>query len=94
MGLLFYTKVRWLTRGKCFSRLYELKNEVEIFLQENKNNLHVQFHNEFVMVLAYLINVFGHLNDMNLSLRGRDVKATLNTSWLLLEWESGKHESR
>ena len=30
--LLFYTKVRWLSRGKCLSRLYELENEVEIFL--------------------------------------------------------------
>ena len=28
VGLLFYTKVRWLSRGKCLSRFYELKNEV------------------------------------------------------------------
>ena len=32
VGLLFYTKVCWLSRGKCLSRLYELKNEIEIFL--------------------------------------------------------------
>ena len=58
----------------------ELKNEVEIFLRENKNNLHVQFHNkEFVVILAYLDNVFGHLNGMNLFLQNR---ATLKTSWL------------
>ena len=74
MGLLFYVKVRWLSRGKCLSPLYELKNEVEIFLRENKNNLHVQFPNEeFVVMLAYLADVFGHLNDMNLSLQGCDV---------------------
>ena len=54
--------------------LYELKNEVEIFLRENKNNLHAQFHNEgFVVMLAYLADIFGHLNDMNLSLQGGDV---------------------
>ena len=70
--LLFYTKVRWLSRGKCLSRLYQLENEIEIFLWEN--NLHVQFHNEeFVVMLAYLADVFGHLNNMNLSLQGRDV---------------------
>ena len=65
VGFLFYTKVRWLSRDKCFYRLYELKNEVEIFLRESKNNLHDQFHNkEFVVMLAYLADVFGHLNDI------------------------------
>ena len=44
--LSFYIKVRWLSRGICLSRLYEFKNEVEIFIRENKNNFHVQFHNE------------------------------------------------
>ena len=64
-----------------FSRLYEIKNEVEIFLRENKNILHVQFHNkEFVVTLAYLADIFDHLNDMNLSLQGRHVTATLQTS--------------
>ena len=32
VGLLFYTKVRRLSRGKCLSRLCELKNDVKIFL--------------------------------------------------------------
>ena len=74
VGLLFYTKVRLLSRGKGLSQLYELKDEVKIFLRENKNNIHVQFHNEeFVVMLAYLADVFGHLNDMNLSLQGRGV---------------------
>ena len=45
VGLLFDTKVRLVSKSKCLSRLYELKNEVEVFLRENKNNLHVQFHN-------------------------------------------------
>ena len=58
-----------MSKSKCLSRLYELKNEVEIFLRENKNNLHVQFHNEeFAVMLAYLADVFGPLKEMNLSL--------------------------
>ena len=75
VGLLFYTKFRWLSRGKCLSRLYELKSEVKIFLR--KNNLHVQFPNEeFVVMLAHLTDAFGHLNDMKLSLQGRDMTAS------------------
>ena len=70
MVLLFYTKIHWLARGKCLSPMYKLKNEVEIFLRQNKNNLHVQFHNEkFAVMLANLAGVFDHLNDMNLSLQ-------------------------
>ena len=72
--LLFCAKVHWVSRGKCLSRLCELKNEVEIFFRENKNKLHNQFHNEeFAVMLAYLADAFGHLNDMNLSLQDRDV---------------------
>ena len=74
MGLLFYIKVRWLLRGKCLSRLYELKNEVETFYGENKKNLLVEFYNEeFVVMLSYLADILSPLNDMNLSLQGRDV---------------------
>ena len=52
-----------LLRGKCVFHLEEQKSEVKIFLQENKNNRHVQFHNEeFVVMLMYLANVCGHLN--------------------------------
>ena len=50
------------------------KNEVEIFLRENKSNLYLQFQNEeLIVMLASLADVFCHPNDMNLSLQGRDV---------------------
>ena len=76
MGLLFDIKVRKVSKSECLSRLYELENEVKTFLRENKNNLHVQFDNEeFAVMLAYLDDVFGHLNDMSLSLQDRGVIA-------------------
>ena len=97
VGLLFYAKVRWLSTDKPPFRLYELKNEVEIFLRVNKNNLHVQFHNkEFVVILAYLANVFGHLNGMNLFLQNRDVTVSNikdKLAWLTAQ-KSGKHKPR
>ena len=74
MGLLLYTKVRWLSRGSCLHRLYELRNEVEAFLQESESKVHAQFHSEeFMMMLAYVADVFGHFNKANLSLQGREV---------------------
>ena len=45
-----------------------------MFLRENKNNHHVPLHNEeFVVMLTYRADVFGHFYDMNLSLQSRDV---------------------
>ena len=74
MGLLYYTKVRWLSRGKCLTRLYELRAEVDIFLRDNHSNLQVHFDNEdFLIMLAYLPDVFGRLNEINITLQGRDI---------------------
>ena len=52
-----------------------MKGEAETFLLENKNNFHMEFCNtEFIIIkLAYLADVFGHLNKINVCLQGRDV---------------------
>ena len=73
VGLLLYTKVRWRSRGSCLHRLYEFRNGVEVF-QESESKVHAQFHSEeFMMMLAYLADVFGHFSEANLSLQGREV---------------------
>lgn len=35
--LLFHTEVRWLSKGNMLGRLYELRDEVKLFLSEKKN---------------------------------------------------------
>lgn len=53
--LLYHTKVLWLSQGKIRSRVYELRNEIHIFLTEKKSHLATIFEEDiWVMKLAYL----------------------------------------
>ena len=69
--LLFHAEVRWLSRGHVFTRLFELREEVEIFLHERKSSLENLLTDEMWKAkLAYLADIFSRLNDLNISLQG------------------------
>ncbi|XP_028966643.1 protein ZBED8-like [Galendromus occidentalis] len=71
--LLYHTSVRWLSRGQALSRFFELQDEVKIFLKDQKSSLLKDIEGPmFLQRLAYLTDVFGLLNDLSISLQGRD----------------------
>ncbi len=73
-AVLFHSEARWLSRGKVLSRVFELREQIQIFLQEEgMNELASKFGNEqFLMKLAYLSDIFSKFNQLNLQLQGKD----------------------
>ena len=64
--------MRWLSRGKTLTRLFELRTELEAFLTDIPLNLKDRLSDKsWLFRLAFLADMFGKLNELNLSLQGK-----------------------
>ncbi|XP_068240097.1 zinc finger BED domain-containing protein 5-like [Palaemon carinicauda] len=72
--LLFYTAVCWLSKGNGINRVFEMKDEIKLFLEtQERKDLVVHFEDEaWNKRVAYLADIFDQLNKLNLKLQGRE----------------------
>nr|XP_047143364.1 protein FAM200A-like [Hydra vulgaris] len=81
--LLFYTSVRWLSAGNFLERFFMLRNEGKEFLCQMKSGLveYFEFDN-FEITTAYLVDIVGHFNKLNLQLQGKNANVITHSDKL------------
>lgn len=64
-ALLLRTEARWLSRGKVLTRLYQVMDEIILFLLECESTLivHLCDYNIWFVKLAYRANIYEKLNE-------------------------------
>ena len=71
-GLPYYTEVRWLSCHNVLKRFYLLLEEIILFLEMKGEDVFLFKDLSWVQDLAFLVDITGHLNDLNIKLQGRD----------------------
>ena len=70
--LIFYSNVRWLSRGKLLRCVIDLRTKVQVFLNEKNHRHTIRFQDKKWMPKVCYLNIFTALNDLNTSMRGRN----------------------
>ena len=72
--LMFHTEARWLSRGKIIQRLFEFREELLMFLGDHNAELaSIMADKIWLSKVAHLADIFNKLNELNLSLQGRNL---------------------
>jgi hypothetical protein len=69
---LFHTETIWPSKGNILARLFDLREELKVFLiDKSMNYLHEQLREPKIgMQIAYLVNIFARSNYLNLQVQG------------------------
>lgn len=73
--LLYHSRVRWLSLGKVFKRVWDLKEAIDTFLElKGKSDDFPELSNKnWLCDFAFAVDIFSHMNELNVKLQGKDL---------------------
>ena len=72
--LLYHSNVRWLSRGQVLNRVFAVRVELALFLQEHQHcHANCLKNSEFILILANMADFFAALNHLNQKMQGGGV---------------------
>ncbi|XP_057603551.1 general transcription factor II-I repeat domain-containing protein 2 isoform X3 [Hippopotamus amphibius kiboko] len=69
-SLLYYTEIKWLSRGLVLKRFFESLEEIDSFMSSRGKPLPQLSSQDWIKDLAFLVDMTMHLNTLNMSLQG------------------------
>lgn len=69
--VLYFTEVRWLSRGNVLKRFFELRAEVKAFMEKDGVAVPALSDPKWLMDLAFLVDITHELNLLNKKLQGQ-----------------------
>ncbi|XP_067420895.1 general transcription factor II-I repeat domain-containing protein 2-like [Emydura macquarii macquarii] len=70
-NLLLHCTVRWLSKGKVLFRFFELLDAVKLFMEVKQKEYPKLSDPQWVLDLAFLVDMLRHLDRLNLDLQGK-----------------------
>lgn len=77
--LVYFCEVRWLSRGKCLKRFFDLREEVQIFMDNLGKPVAEMSNLEWIRDLAFLTDICIFMNILNSTMQGEDI--LISSSW-------------
>jgi hypothetical protein len=70
--ILLYTEVMWLSSSIVLRIFFNLRAEIEIFINEESKSVHRLSAAEWILDLSFLVDITSLLNELKMELRGKE----------------------
>jgi hypothetical protein len=78
--VLYYTTVRWLSRGRVLERFFMLRQEIYNFLKKKRKDASMLENKTWISELAFCVDILKYINEINIKLQGKN--QLISDMWL------------